>query len=387
MKPLHIGITSVLFDYKPEGICTGRLVRALLDRGHRVTLLTSTKERSDFTHANLRKIVVSHRPRSPRWLYKTLARLQGKIYSNFYWWSQTLSRTDFQGDTPDFFYGRAWPHASLVPAYELATRYRRPLVLHFSDPFPAPTVKLDGDPGFFTNLQKMVDAADCLSFTNVETIAYQKKFLRFEPDQAFVLNHVAPAPRSFGAAGTPGHFYHVGTVGPTRPAGPLLDGFALHVGKYPEHRLYFVGLSGKYLNAEIHSRGLEGKVHVLPFTRDPGAIFQQAGVLISIDALISEPVYTPTKVVDYLVADRPVLCLTPPGSPVSKLAARSQNTALAVTDYSPEAIAAGMENICACPWDKTAYAHRVEAMRDFSGEAVIEQFERMAERCGQSPHY
>jgi glycosyltransferase involved in cell wall biosynthesis len=375
MKPLHIGVTSVLFDAKPEGICTGRLVRALLERGHRVTLLTSAKARKEFSHPGLRRIVASHRPRFPRWPFKLLAALQGNIYNNFYLWSQRLLRADLQGDVPDLFYGRAWPHASIVPAYELALRYQRPLALHFSDPFPAPTEEIDMDYRFFSNLQRMVDAADLLTFTNEETIAYQHRFLRFDEERAFVLNHVAPPPQLTGAPGVEGGFYYLGTVGPTRPARLLLEGFARHIQKFKQHRLYFVGSSKDYLMPEIRALGLSGKVQVLPFTSDLLGVYQRAGVLVSIDALTSEPLYTPTKIIDYLMTDRPVLCLTPAGSPVGKLVARFPETILPVTDYTPEAVATGMEAICAIPWDPSMYARRMEAMRDFSGAEVAKRFE------------
>jgi hypothetical protein len=381
MKPLHIGITSVQFDAKPEGICTGRLIRALLERGHRVTLLTSTKARTDFAHPRLRILAAPSGLRYPRAFFKTLAHLQGNIYSNYYLWSRTVARTDFRGDVPDVFYGRAWPHASLVPAYELASRHRRPLILHFSDPFPSPSEDVAADPRFFADLQTMIDAADALTFTNTEAIAYQRRFVRFDMQRAYVLNHVAPPPRISGAPGTLGHFYYAGGLGTARPVGPLLDGFAVHVEKFPQHRLYFVGTARDYLMPEIRARRLGEKIEVLPFTSDLREIYRRAGALVSIDALIANPVYTPSKLIDYLVTDRPVLCLTPPGSPAAKLALRSPQTILAVTDYAPAAVAAGMADICTRAWDQAAYTRRLEQMRDFSGAEVAAHFERMVEDC------
>ena len=126
---------------------------------------------------------------------------------------------------------------------------------------------------------------------------------------------------------------------------------------------------------EIRALGLSGKVQILPFTSDLLGVYQRAGVLVSIDALTSEPLYTPTKIIDYLMTDRPVLCLTPAGSPVGKLVARFPETILPVTDYTPEAVATGMEAICAIPWDPSMYARRMEAMRDFSGAEVAKRFE------------
>ncbi len=373
---MHIAITSVLFDKKPEGICTGRLVRAFLQRGHRVTLLTSSKADTRYTHSNLQLGVYSHRPRSPRALFKLMARLEGGVHNNFYMWTRYVARHDFGGDVPDLFYGRAWPHASLVPAYELAKRYQRPLVLHISDPFPPPNEKdMAFDPDFFQGLNRMVAVATALTFTNEEAIAYQQNFTRFDRERAFVLNHLAPDPMILGGAGKQGHFYFVGGVGPSRSPKPLLQGFALHLQRHPDSRFYFVGALEKYLRPEIEALNLSDKVEVLPFTRDIAAVYRRAGALVSIDAWISDPVFTPTKIVEYLVSDRPVLAVTPPGSPVSKLMARSESTGVTVTDYSPAAVASGFDAILQLPWDADAYARRVHAMGDFTDDVVVNKFE------------
>ncbi len=375
MKQLHIGITSVLFDRKPEGICTGRLVRALLQRGHRITLATSTKAESGFNHPNLRVFSAAHGPRYPRWFFKALARARGGIYSNFYLWSRAISEVDFAGDIPDVFYGRAWPHASLVPAYLLAKRYERPLLFHFSDPFPRPSD--DIEPRLMAELQKMVDEADALTFTNKQTIAYQQRYLRFDPQQAFILPHVAPEAFDFGEPGIPGHFYHAGAFSPDRPVAPLLDGFSLHVASHPNSRLFLVGAPSRYVTPEIASRGLQNTVQVLPFTRDIREVFRRAGVLVSVDAFLEEPIFTPTKIIDYLVSDRPVLALTPPKSPVYELVSRHPDSTIAVTDYSPASVAAGLDAALKLEWNRGSFENRWKAMDTFRPGNVVRQFEQI----------
>lgn len=373
---MHIAITSVLFDKKPEGICTGRLVRALLAHGHRVTLLTSTKADHSLRHPHLHVQVYSHRPRFPRALFKLICRWRGDIYSNFYMWTRAVARHDFGADMPDLFYGRAWPHASLIPAYELAQRYARPLALHLSDPFPPPNENMIFDQRFFQGLNRMTSAATVLTFTNEESIAYQQRFTRFERERAIVLNHLAPDPMVFGHPGTPGHFYFVGGVGPSRPPTPLLKGFALHLQRHPASRFYFVGTLEKYVRPEIKALNLSQAVEILPFTKDILDVYRRAGILVSLDAWINEPVFTPTKIVEYLVSDRPVLALTPPASPVSKLMARASDTGVTVTDYSAEAVARGFDEALQLPWRAEAYARRQRAMQDFSSAAVVGEFER-----------
>ncbi len=375
MSALHICITSILFDKKPEGICTGRLIRALLEGGHRVTVLTSSKEGSFLQHPRLNKVVFSHRPRYPRAVFEILAKLEGGIANNFYFWSKKAAGHDFAKDTPDVFYGRAWPHASMVPAYWLAKRYQRPLMLHFSDPFPAPNENLVFDDDFFRGLQKMVDAAGAITFTNNETVAYQRKYLNFDLPKAHVLNHVSPEPVIFGSPGQAGCFYHVGGVGPSRSPIPLLKGFALHLSSYPNSRLYFVGAHAKYVEPEIDVLGLSSTVKVLPFTNDVKAVFEKAGVLVSIDTLVEPAIFTPTKIVEYMVTDRPILAITPKNSPVSKLLTRVPETGVVVNDYSPQAVAQGMAEAVEMRWSRERYEARLAHMSDFSAAEIVNKFE------------
>ncbi|HEC18042.1 MAG TPA: hypothetical protein ENI97_01715 [Gammaproteobacteria bacterium] len=379
MKPLHICITTVLFDRKPEGICTGRLIRALLQRGHRVTVLTSSKEGSSLHHPRLKKIVFSHRPRYPRALFKLMAGIEGGVFSNFYLWAKRAAGHDFAQDIPDVFYGRAWPHASMVPAYQLARKYRRPLLLHFSDPFPAPNEDVSFDGPFFRNLQKMVDVAGAITFTNSETIAYQQRHLNFDSAKAHVLNHISPDPVMFDGAGQQGHFYHVGWVGPSRSPVPLLEGFALHVMDHPASRLYFVGANPKHVVPEIDARGLSEVVKVLPFTDDVQTVFEKAGILVSIDTEATPAIFTPTKIVEYMVTSRPILAVTPQDSPVSRLLRRAPDTAVAVSDYAAEAVAAGMAQVLQLEWSGEVYEKRLAAMAEFGAMSVAAAFEEMVD--------
>ncbi len=377
MSALHVCITSILFDKKPEGICTGRLIRALLDGGHKVTVLTSSKEGSLLQHPCLNKVVFSHRPRYPRAVFEILAKLEGGIANNFYFWSKKAAGHDFAEDIPDVFYGRAWPHASMIPAYRLAQRYQRPLILHFSDPFPAPNENLVFDDDFFRGLQQMVDAAGAITFTNDETIAYQREYLDFEVSKAHVLNHVSPKPVIFGNPGQAGYFYHVGGVGPSRSPVPLLKGFALHLSSYPGSRLYFVGAHAKYVEPEVDALGLSSAVKVLPFTHDVQTVFEKAGVLVSIDTLVEPAIFTPTKIVEYMVTDRPILAITPKNSPVSKLLTRVPETGVVVNDYSPQAVARGMAEVTQEKWNRERYEARLASMSDFSAAAIVNKFEEI----------
>lgn len=370
----HIGITSIQFDHKPEGICTGRLIRSLLSRGHQITLFTSKKASLAYTHEKLATVVKPHRPRSPRKFFDFMARCSGDIPNNFYLWGKRTASTRLSpGAVPDLFYGRAWPHGSLIPAFLLSRRYSRPLILHFSDPFPPPNEQHPG-PEFMEGLQAMINEAKAISFTNENTISYQQRFLSFPDDKAFVLKHIGPEPAVFGKPEQPKHFYHIGGVGRHRPALPLLEGFSLYHQSHPESRLFFVGSSEEYLRPLLRKHDFSF-VELLPYTDRVQDVIRKAGVLVSIDAEVDRPIFTPTKVVEYLLTDRPVLSITPPGSPVEKLISRSPDTALAVTCYTKQAIAKGLEKVGKISFSQQAMQNRIAGMDDFRAESVCRIFE------------
>lgn len=378
----HIGIVSYLFDRKPEGICTGRLVRILLDGGHRVTVITSKKALLKYQHPKLSFVVKSHKPRKPASLMRILARLQGNIPTNQYLWTQRvarLSRSDML--LPDVIYGRAWPHSSVVAAYKLAKNLECPLMLHFSDPFPPPNEGYPGDQ-FLHDLQKIVDASKAITFTNTETIDYQKKFLEFDEESAFVLNHVAPSRSNYGVPPPGKNYYYLGSIGPPRPLGLLLDGFKLHLEDHPDARLHLVGSNPKHVLPEVRQRGLQESVMLLPFTQDTHAVMAKASGLISVDADIQTPVFTPTKIVEYLMTDRPVLALTPKKSPVDILLNECDGTGIAVTEYTAADIAAGFNQLVTMNYSENQYQHRAEVMSAFSPEAINHQFNKILAHAG-----
>lgn len=371
---LHIGMVSVLFDERPEGICTGRLTRALLQAGHRVTLYTSNKARLGFEHPNLRIFSFNTKPRDPKQLFEFIATLQGQMPSNFYLWTRRLHNSaKINNDVPDLFYGRCSPYASLVGAYTLARRFNKPLMLHFSDPLPSPT---DPAPNMSMqkDLPKLLQQAQAVTFTNKQTIAFQQQFTPFPAEKAFVLNHVGQGNIFYPENQALQQYYYIGSVGLERPAEPLLDGFAKHLSSNEHAQLYFVGSDSGYLQPLITERKLTANVSILPFTNDVGEIMAAATALVSIDALIETPLFTPTKIIEYLNVNRKVLAITPSDSPVHDLLKQNPESTVAVNAYSPAAIAKGFSQLDQLTPDKTAYQKRFANMLPFTAQAVAKTF-------------
>ena len=384
---LHIGIVSVLFDAKPEGVCTGRLLRALLEAGFKVTLFTSDKAKLGFSHDNLIIKVISSKPREPRSLFKLIARLSGQIPNNFYIWGRRVAKQgiDSSSDTgsdsnidtadmPDVIYGRAWPHASLVAAYQLAIRHTRPLILHFSDPFPPPNESL-AKPQFMQDLQQMLDYASALTITNAETIEYQSRYLSLDSDKAHVLPHVAPPAKQYlDSVSENRQFHYIGSAGHKRPMDLLLAGFKLHLQQHAEDQLIFVGTEAALIEPLIKSLGISAQVEIMPFSNQLDKFIAQSSGLIAVDTNVADPIYTPTKIVEYLNTNKKVLAITPDGSPVQKLLRECSQTSVVVADYHAEAVATGFSNLASLAPQASDYDSRFALMQPFSASSVASRF-------------
>lgn len=374
---LHIGIVSVLFDAKPEGVCTGRLLRALLEAGFKVTLFTSDKAKLGFSHDNLIIKVISSKPREPRLLFNLMARLTGQIPNNFYIWGRRVAKlgSDIDGvDIPDIIYGRAWPHASLVAAYQLAVRHALPLMLHFSDPFPPPNESL-AKPRFMQDLQQMLDYASALTITNAETIKYQSRFLNLDSDKVHVLPHVAPPAKQYpDIVPASRQFHYIGSAGHNRPMDLLLTGFKLHLQKYVNDELVFVGTEAALVAPLIKRLGIGAQVKIMPFSNQLDKFIAQSSGLIAVDSNVADPIYTPTKIVEYLNTNKKVLAITPDGSPVQKLLCECSQTSVVVADYHAEAVAAGFSSIASLAPQASDYDSRFTLMQPFSASNVANRF-------------
>lgn len=379
MRP-HILICSVNFDARPEGICTGRLVRALLEQDVRVTLVCAReKSRPGFSHPLLDLRALSMGLRHPQWLWHALAGARGHLSSNHYVWTRRVASIALQ-DTPDVVYGRAWPYSSLVAAQMLAQRLQRPLWLHFSDPFPAPP--RDTEAAYvMRGLQTLAAQARGASFTTEQAADYQLRQLALNrPNWAQVLNHVAPTERTFGLLqpepNAPARFVYPGFFHATRPPEPLLAGFAAHVRSGANAHLHFVGTKPLQVRSGIQRHGLESRTSIEPYTQDVMSWYQRASVIVAVDWLEGEPVYMLTKVVEALVVDRPLLLITQAGSPGDRLASQCPDTVVSLTSSAPADVARGMARAQAMASQPGDYARRRALMREYSGPEV-------ARRCIQ----
>ena len=376
---LHIGITSVNFDAKPEGICTGRLIRALLHDGFRITLITSNKSKLGYEHPSLRTIVLPYRPRSPRIIFKFWAKLTGSIDNNFYLWTRRAIKQQFSGnDIPNLFYGRAWPYASLVPAFFFSKRYNVPFIAHLSDPFPPPNETYKG-PSSLKNLKTMFAHADAITFTNEETIAYQGRYTPIAANKAHVLPHVRPKAHKLPPTNkNVQRYYHIGAIGNRRPVMyAALKGFKLHLSNYPAAQMNFVNPKPQEVRPFIQQLSIDNHVSILPYAPDIKTVMAPATALISYEPHVETPIWTLTKTIEYLSANRCVFALTSKNSPTERLLRQFPESCIVVNDYDYRSIAEGYDRLAELTPSEDHFDRRLERLADYEGGNVANKFKNI----------
>lgn len=369
-RPPHILVCGVNFDAHPEGVCTGRLVRALLDSGAEVVVVCARqKSRLDLKHPGLRLVPVGVGMRHPQWLWRIVARLCGRLPSHQYPWTRRVAKLELEA-MPDVVYARAWPYASLVAGHALARRLDKPLWLHFSDPFPPPP-NTEESAEVMEGLAQVAKDAVGATFTNQQAADYQLRFLPERPTGwARVLSHVAPPARTFGPPKNDSCFVYLGSFHASRPADPLVAGFARYLERAPEARLHFVGTKPKQVEGLIERLGVRRSVSIEPFTQDVPGWQQRASVLVAVDWMLGTPVYLLTKVVEALVVDRPLLLITQPGSPGAELAQSCADTVACVFSTAPGAIAEGLAQAAGMARSPGNYAARQSLMEPFRADQI-----------------
>lgn len=366
----RILICGVNFDQRPEGICTGRLVRALVEHGAQVTMVCARQKSTlGYSHPNLQLLALGSGLRHPRWAWDALARMRGEPACLHYPWARKVAA--LQPDPlPDVIYARAWPHSSLVAGYLLARRLQRPLWLHFSDPFPPPPKEREA-PALMAGLAQMALAAQGATFTNAQAATYQLRHLPPRPPGwAQVLGHVAPPAQTFGPAEDAQRFVYIGSFHPSRPADLLLEGYALHARSHAQARLHFVGTRAEQVEPLARRLGIASRIAVEPYTQDVPGWQRRAAVLVAVDWMQGEPVYLLTKVIESLVVNRPLLLLTQPGSPGAELAQRCPQSVVCITSRDPAAIAEGFARAAAMALARPDYTERRAVMDTFAARNI-----------------
>ncbi len=370
-------ILYVSFDYgwrsSAEGLAGERLVCALAKSGAKVTVVTS-----DFASpgdqecpSGLKIIKVASWPRHPRGLFHAQR-----------CWRWRVSRIPLM-KSYDLVYGRAWPLGSLLAAQVLAERFKCPLLAHLSDPLPSPWASAS-EPFYKADLKrvrKILEFAKAVTFITPEAVRWQEETADIDLSaKSFILNHVAPAPRKISrpSDSLPTTFLYPGMLYGRRTCESVLRGFQIFLEQHPKASFVFVGPPSTRVLPWAKKLGIAHRVESHPRTQHLDAHLAASSVLVVIDAQEDRPVFLPLKLIDCCMLNRPILLVSPEGSPSWKLAAKV-GFGIQPVGHDPAEIAGGMAQVHAMPDSVVGFEKRFAAMAPFAAGAIAKRFLERAE--------
>jgi hypothetical protein len=233
-------------------------------------------------------------------------------------------------------------------------------IAHFSDPWADNPYHRFSDVNvedLRAEERRVVEAADALVFVTRQTADLVMSHYPTDlGGKVAVIPHlldrelaarIAPAPRT----DTRLRFLHAGSLyGGRRAPSGLLGALARLSGSgvTPDDlEVRFVGDMPPSVRADIQEAGLEGFIrstsplYYLPSLREMAA----ADAVLVIDADFENSPFLPSKVIDYLMLDRPIAALTPAGSPSDDLMRRLGYPVAAPSD--PEGCASLIQGLLA----------------------------------------
>lgn len=104
-------------------------------------------------------------------------------------------------------------------------------------------------------------------------------------------------------------------------------------------QLNFVGTNPAAVDLNIISEKASSKIKIFGYTTDLLPFYQEADLLVDIDAEIENDVFISSKFFNYLTINRNILCITSNNSPVTKFVSEKQVSGVCFSDHN-------YKNIC-----------------------------------------
>jgi glycosyltransferase involved in cell wall biosynthesis len=251
-------------------------------------------------------------------------------------WKKSVLKTvehllNTQGYRPDVLMTFAFPLIDNIIGLELKRRFNLPWLAHFSDPWVDSPFRKDDPLTRTLNArleQDVIEHADRLVFTSQETaMLVMDKYRSTLRSKVRIVSH-AFEPDLFGRAPHTNngrlHIRYLGDLYLTRTPQPLFQALETLSATEPELLSRFCfEIVGDVHELDMEQMGLsrlpEGLVVFRPrvnYAESLSMMTSAAGLMV-IDAPVpknTESVFLPSKLIEYVGADRPIIGLTPPGT-------------------------------------------------------------------------
>ncbi|MFN4299823.1 MAG: hypothetical protein ACK4EX_08860 [Thermaurantimonas sp.] len=252
--------------------------------------------------------------------------------------------------------------------YKIAKIYNIPLAIHSVDPNPSSS-------GWGENylLRKAIVSivkpyyqyAKFISATNEQMLSYQLEILSIKNNKnTKVIFNPARKPLTVKSnLSEKNTFLYLGTLYEKRNPQLIIDAF-LEFNKINNgSKFLFVG-ENKCKSLFIPQE-LSMNIIFNEWTSNPEIFINKSSVLVDIDANIPNDVFISSKLSQYLMYDKPILCITPIGSPSRELTKSLTQTVFCV-NHNKEEILKGMQFLTNKIYDNNMFLERESIREKFS---------------------
>lgn len=306
------------------GIVYETLLSALAEENNISLICPSVS--SDFNISKLDNVFEIEEPFHHIGWEKLLIKLLGRNIIDDLYVTSNIARFDFNFVKEiDFIISFASFHhyVSTLLGYKLSRKFQKKWIIYSVDAIPAPIGWLN-DSAYYLNckrfFEKYISRSDAFMSSNPEMLKYQLSGITHESIVTGVL--YTPIRENVqvehGSVKSINFLYTGGIYGP-RKKESVLDGFRLFLQDHPDATFTFVGN-----HTPINFKGYEDliedkKIILAEFTNNLHPYYENATVLIDINAYFENDVFLSSKIINYLPVNRPIVTVTGSNSPTRNL--------------------------------------------------------------------
>ena len=364
----------------PVGVGSLRIAKAMIQHGYRIFVVTET----DF-HSEDCSIIVRRVTNTPRLPFRVSSYISNLLQKELFYYSwERKAKSEVKKLVRKYnihaIYTRSTPICVCPVGIYAKERFRLPLIMHFTDPIPAPEGWVP-DPKYRKRMIKQMGRylsfADNVSFGNERMLAYQERVLSCHfGAKAFI----SPDPCAEGSVTVPFvernpeqlTLVFLGNVYGNRNPAPLLAS----LNSFPIKQVHFVIYGNKFDNAPdfVEFRGRTNNIQ---------DALRESDVLVDIDGDDETPVFISSKLKDYLSINRPILSISPLNSPSRDLLDGLKT--VEIVKNNDQEISSALYKIVETNYKDEDFNERLEILKKFSAPIIAKEIAtRIKVLCNKS---
>jgi len=206
---------------------------------------------------------------------------------------------------------------------KINSRYGIPIAAYFVDAIPTPVwwTKRKITNGVKRYLKSYTKNLVYFASSNEDMLEYQKQFLHPSCTNCDVI--LTPSNSYSEIAYLKKNnqnkfiFLYTGSIYGLRNPKSVIDAFCEFVEEYPKSELHFVGNANNFLSKANYPN--MGNIKIYEYSNDLTEHYRSADVLIDINADYPNDIFLSSKIANYLLIPKPIICVTGENSPANKI--------------------------------------------------------------------